>query len=98
MKKHPTKEFLSEPARLALVQNTPMIEAALEQLLASVDDSSHECESCALVIRHFYRDHQLAENLRSMLHKIRNWHREARTQEPEGGGAGSVGVTSFTPG
>ena len=92
MKTKMQKELLSESASCALTEKAPLIEAAFSAILSAVDDSSHTCECCGLVLRHCFRDHQLAENLRSMREKVRKWRLEATAS-----GSGSTSSASPRP-
>ena len=88
------KELLSESARLALIENVPTIEAALDRILASTDNSTHACETCKLVVRHCFRDSQLAQLVQTNRRKFKLWLEEARQY----GLSEDNGATSGTPG
>ena len=72
-------ERMSEGARAALLKETPAVEAALERVLAALDDSSTKCTCCNLVVFNAFRDHQLAENVRGTLTKLRRWRGEVES-------------------
>jgi hypothetical protein len=74
----PLHQSLSASAKAAVLRDVPAIEALLACILSAVDDSSQPCPCCKLTVRRAYRDHQLAENLRSTLSMLRRWYAESR--------------------
>jgi len=68
---------LTESAKAAFAEHVPGVVAHLQAVLAAVDDTSHGCPCCKLTVRRAYRDHQLAENLRSTLSMLRRWQTES---------------------
>lgn len=68
---------LTESAKIALREHIPGAVTHLQSVLAAVDDTSHDCPCCNLTVRRAYRDHQLAENLRSTLSMLRRWQAES---------------------
>lgn len=71
-------EPLSPSAQEALKREVPAIDAALARILECLDLNATECPSCNLTKRHNFRDHQLAEFLRSTSNKLKNWTRTSR--------------------
>jgi hypothetical protein len=67
---------LTAKAQEAILREVPHIESALIALYAALDLGSYECEACHSERKVSFRDHQLAENLRSIRHKIRRWETE----------------------
>ncbi len=70
-------ERLTDTTREAILREVPVIEEALVRLYEALDLSSHVCEACQSERKHFFRDQQVAENLRSMRHRLRRWKEEA---------------------
>jgi hypothetical protein len=80
-KASPLHQPLTETARGALLEHGPGAIAQLEAVLVAVDDTSHACPCCKLTVRRAFRDHQLADNLRSTLTMLKRWHAESRDEQ-----------------
>jgi hypothetical protein len=64
---------LTQAARDALLREAPIIEAALRRIGEVLDETAHECSGCHLMVKRSFSDAQLAENVRSMIGRLRRW-------------------------
>jgi hypothetical protein len=63
-------------ARELLSKMIPVWLEEIQEVVESLDGEAHTCECCKLRVQYNFREHQIAENLRSFSTKLRRWQDE----------------------